>query len=91
MIEWQNSKEDEAVIAQIVARAMKELRDKPSGLELSMDISCCHAIGCPLDLERLLKAERFDFLHDVVGIRGHLDRTTGKLLDCFRPRFARRR
>ena len=30
-----------------------------------------------------------NMLHDVVGIAHHLDRKTGKLKDCFLPRFAR--
>jgi len=52
-----------------------------------MDIEACHA-GCPLKLDALLAADDFNFSHDVMGIRRHLDRETGKLEDHFLPRFA---
>jgi hypothetical protein len=54
--------------------------------DLMMDITACHCNGNPLDLEKLLAADDFNFLHDVGGIRRHLNRTTGKLLECFSPR-----
>lgn len=37
-----------------------------------------------------LDADRFNFAHDVGGIRYHLDRNTGELADCFRPRYSAR-
>jgi hypothetical protein len=43
----------------------------------------------PLDLERMLAAEPFDFGHDFFGIRHHMNRRTGVLEDCFVPRFAK--
>lgn len=55
-----------------------------------MDITATHANGCPLKLAELLAADDFNFSHDVAGIYRHLDRTTGKLLDCFLPRFAQK-
>ena len=56
--------------------------------QIEMDIISCHVNGCPLDLERLLAAEESEFVHDVLGIRRHIDRKTGELGDCFLPRFA---
>ena len=61
--------------------------------EALMDITCVHANGCPLDLDAMLRAigdseQETDLIHDLLGIRRHLDRTTGQLLDCFVPRFA---
>jgi len=56
---------------------------------LSMDLTACHLNGTPLKLEELLEADDFNFIHDVGGIRRHMDRRTGKLTDCFLPRFAR--
>lgn len=53
------------------------------------DIAQVHTRCCPLDLRKLLKAPDFDFLHDVLGIKKHLDRRTGRLRDCFLPRSAR--
>ena len=52
-----------------------------------MDISATHANGNPLRLESLLATDDFNLLHDVVGIHNHLDRSTGKLINHFRPRF----
>lgn len=43
----------------------------------------------PIDLDALAAADYFNFAHDAYGISGHMDRSTGKLTDCFLPRFAR--
>ena len=77
-------------IDQIVVRAAGLLGDDTIGsrLDLSMDLTACHANGCPLDLDALLQAERYDFVHDVAGIARHIDRTTGTLRNCFSPRYA---
>ncbi len=40
----------------------------------------------PLDLQKLLDFNAHDFIHDIAGIRRHLDRRTLKLTDCFSPR-----
>lgn len=56
--------------------------------ELTMDITATHANGCPLKLDELIQARDSDFVHDVFGIRRHIDRRTGQLGDCFLPRFA---
>lgn len=54
---------------------------------LLMDLEAVHhQIG--LRLDELLKASRFDFMHDVFGIRRHMDRATGTLGGCFLPRYA---
>ncbi len=57
-------------------------------LGIAMDLEFCHANGCPLDLAGLATARDADLLHDVCGINKHLDHATGKLTDCFLPRFA---
>lgn len=63
------------------------LDDRLSAL---MDLRACHATDVPLDLERLLNEfDDYNFLHDVVGIKRHMNRETGKLMDCFLPRCAR--
>ena len=61
-----------------------------SRVDREMDLVACHANGNPLDLNRLLQADDFNLLHDVLGIARHLDRETGKLLDFFSPRYSRR-
>ncbi len=53
-----------------------------------MDLMATHANGCPLRLKCLSEADDFNLAHDVGGIARHLDRNTGKLMDCFLPRFA---
>jgi hypothetical protein len=58
-------------------------------MSLHMDLTACHANGTALDLQRLLDAPQFDFVHDVAGIQRHINRDTGKLENCFHPRTAR--
>lgn len=56
-------------------------------LDADMDITATHCNGNPLRLDDLLNADAFQFAHDIGGIRRHLNRETGKLEDCFVPRF----
>ncbi len=91
-IDWgKASIEDYKLAKQIVLRAEKELaeyggiKDKMS---VQMDIVATHISGCKLKMQELLEAKTFDFLHDVCGIMQHIDRTTGKLQNCFLPRYA---
>ena len=55
-------------------------------LHVIMDLRFCHTIH-PLDLERMLHGRDEDLVHDLVGIRAHLDRDKGELTDGFSPRF----
>ncbi len=85
--------EERAVAQQIAERAMGDLRearkhDRFEMLDIWMDIAATHANGCPLRLEELRDADGFNFAHDVLGIRRHLNRDTGKLEGHFLPRFA---
>ena len=59
-------------------------------MEIEMDVTAVHCNGCPLDLEKLLAFDAFNFAHDINGIRRHLNRQTGKLEDFFLPRCAMR-
>lgn len=93
MIEWNATKEECQIISKIVDRA-REI-DNSTGTEtlfdgmlLTMDIEAVHCNGTPIKLQELLSADDSNFAHDVFGIRRHIDRTTGKLLDCFSPRFS---
>lgn len=71
-------------------RAMQQAAGVPKSdkRDLVMDLDATHSNGCPLDLERLAKADDFNLAHDVAGIFRHLNRKTGKLGGCFLPRFA---
>ena len=79
---------DAELIHRIAERAKNELGTP--FLDTSMDITATHLNGCSLRLGELLNAPAFNFAHDVWGIRSHLDRQTGKLMDCFLPRYALR-
>lgn len=83
------SDEDAALISTIVDRteAIVEAQDGVlDRLSTTMDLTACHANGCPLDLAKLAAADNFNLAHDVFGIARHLDRKTGKLRDYFDPR-----
>lgn len=74
----------EAVIIRAIADIVARTRlDEPPG-RTATDLAVCHAHACPLDLKRLLAAgygNPFDpdFVHDIYGIRNHLNRETGKM------------
>ena len=86
-INWDTTKEEMRTIEKIVKRARK-MNKEVQFVDLSMDITACHLNGCDLKLDDLLKANDFNFAHDVFGISQHIDRTKGTLKDCFLPRFA---
>lgn len=88
MINWNKiSRQEYTVITKIVNGA-KKLRPNLDKTDLVMDISAAH-LSCPLKLKEFAKADDFNLMHDVIGIRQHLNRQTGKLEDCFLPRFTR--
>ena len=88
-INWKVAKDDAQAIYAIVKRAEREWEGlSPDRTMLMMDITAAHANGCPLDLAGLLIAEPFDFAHDIAGITAHIDRETGRLMNCFLPRYA---
>lgn len=93
-INWKAStKEEVRTINAIAHRAVKHaaLRGiEYSVMDADMDLTATHLNGCPLRLEELLAADDFNFDHDVFGIRRHMNRETGRLENCFLPRFARR-
>ncbi|WP_321782383.1 hypothetical protein [Burkholderia pyrrocinia] len=86
------AREVSAVIELVAARyrALLKAKGLPSvdSLDLHMDLTACHANGCPIDWERLNAADDFTLAHDVGGIRGHINRRTGRIEDCFLPRCA---
>lgn len=80
MIKWATNKEDMKL-----AEGLGFQYDQMAAI---MDIDACHNNGNPLKLQKLLDADDFNFAHDVFGIRQHIDRHTGQLLDCFVPRYS---
>lgn len=81
---FQTTREEDSTISKIVERA--GVKDR---LSLTMDLSACHSNGCPIDFEKLLAFDDFNFYHDIGGIMNNLNRTTGKLEHCFLPRCAK--
>lgn len=91
MINWRVSREEHKAIQEIAERAHGIAMD--AGLlyplhEIVMDLTAVHANGCKLRLGELAGAEKFDFVHDVFGIRSHINRKNGRLEDCFLPRYS---
>lgn len=87
---WEITAEDADLLSQIVERAKRLFVNYPDDWHtLCMDLNACHSNGCPLDFAGLLKADDYEFGHDILDIRKAIDRRTGKLTeDCFMPRFA---
>lgn len=98
MIKWKAmitmSTGDLHKIHSIVSRWLKfrqEVLEDPSDrsfFDVAMDLTACHLYGCPLDLAGLKEAKEGDFLHDLAGIQANIDKGTGKLLNCFLPRYS---
>jgi hypothetical protein len=91
MINWTDDKatmELETKIAQRAVVMAYSFNIKYKQLDAIMDIDACHSNGNPLKLEELLKADDANFAHDVFGIRTNIDRKTGKLMNCFVPRYS---
>lgn len=85
------SRYDAELIDQIAKRAesmSRKFNPKFNMLTTVLDLRHCHK-SCPLRLADLLHASDYDFAHDVFGITRHIDRNTGKLTNCFLPRYAK--
>lgn len=84
----------ELPVIQDIARRAVSLANKHgvpySMMDANMDIAAAHCNGSPLLLVSLRDADDFNFAHDVFGIRRHINRDTGKLENCFVPRFSAR-
>lgn len=83
---------DRALVEKIVERAKREglIFENYSAETCEMDLIATNANGCGMAFRRLLDADGFTFVHDIAGIARHMDRETGRLTRCFRPRCARR-
>jgi hypothetical protein len=78
--------------SKIADRAPADLVRRAGGrMSFVMDILAADGVNGndPIALDALSRADDFNFIHDVSGIVRHLDRSTGKLMNCFVPRFAR--
>ena len=90
MVSFEVTAGERRLIAQIADRAVPLFKRRIDRLTITMDLTATHANGCPLRLSDMLDADDFNLVHDVAGINRFLDRETGRLTECFRPRFAMR-
>jgi len=88
-VSFQVSAYESDLIIQILNRCPSRLVFEDR-MTLHMDLCATHANGNPMDFQRLLDADDFNFAHDIVGIQNHISRETGKLMNCFSPRFSAR-
>lgn len=79
------SQEDRVLISKIAKRASIEF-GLPA-ISTALDLTIVHANCVPLLLQEMLDDQTDNFAHDIYGIRGHLNRETGKLENFFEPRF----
>ncbi len=71
-------------VLKIATRAEKLL-----GLAAIHFVLDIQAVKADIDWELLLKANDFNFIHDMAGINQHLDHDTGELKNGFLPRFTK--
>jgi hypothetical protein len=92
MVKFNATKKDTKLIMQITKRAVelfKANKRQVDFIDLNMDITACHLNGRPLKLQAMLIADEFNFMHDILGIRNNINRETGKIENCFLPRFSK--
>lgn len=82
------NRDEKMVVVEIAKRADEMNLLMFDRMSLMMDIEAVHAdIG--LRLDDLLKADDFNFGHDIIGIQQNIDRENKKLNNHFLPRFAK--
>ncbi len=88
------SAKDLRLASRCITKVMQLIRSSgckpPSRKELHMSLLACHGYGAAIDFERLLDADGFTLLHDVLGIDDNIEKQpeTGRLLNHFYPRTA---
>lgn len=90
-LNWSATKEEFEIICKIADRMedVAQAHIPINRMDFMMDVEAVHCNGCPLDLKKWLETPKtFNFWHDVAGITRHINRKTGRLKDCFVPRFA---
>lgn len=87
-IRFDISKKDSKILSDILQRVRNTWSDIDT-IDMEMDLTATHANGMPLDFQKLYGADFGNFAHDILGIRRHLNRETGKLMNHFVPRCAK--
>lgn len=91
-VSFDTTKEEAQLIRRIVERARPifERQGVPFNVQdRMMDLAATHANGCPLDFQKFLDFDDFNFSHDFVGIFNCLNRDTGRLERHFLPRCSK--
>lgn len=91
-VNFEVSEADAKLIDRIARRAADMVKQHTSSfnqVHCAMDITAVHVNGNPLDLAQLAESEDMHFVHDVWGIRRHINRSTGQLENDFSPRFSK--
>lgn len=82
------TKQETDKINQLSKRAVSFGLIKPKEIaSLSIDLELAFE-HFNLDLDKFLKFDDFNFCHDIIGIRQHIDRKNKKFRNCFLPRCA---
>lgn len=81
------TRDDYIVIAEIAKRADEKGLMMFDRMSLIMDIQVAHE-QFNLKLDEWLKADDFNFSHDIVGIQQNINRETKTIENCFVPRYA---
>lgn len=95
MLNWLTTRHDYEIALAIAHRAVRLCAQYGVQMDAEfpryvyMDVLAVHLNDRPLRLGDLLNADDNSFSHDVFGIRRSIDRSTGKLMNGFTPRFAR--
>jgi hypothetical protein len=75
------------LITAIAKRAATILNMPQHSITFTMDLELCHSQN-PLRLQEMLFATPSALIHDVCGINKNLNHDTGKLDNCFSPRYS---
>jgi hypothetical protein len=81
-VNFETTPEEDTLIRDIADRFLQLTghHDAPHmRLNIRMDITAVHLNHMALDLDALLNASDFAFVHDIDGIGRHIDRDTGRL------------
>jgi hypothetical protein len=92
-VKWECTREDwfngQRIVDRIMDLAVAHGFKIDKGI-LFMDLMNAHCNATPLDLWQLLASGGDDFTHDVLGIGLHIERATGRMLDGWKPIFAKK-
>ena len=86
-MEMMSNTERYLLINQILNRAEKEKLFQNDRFTLFLDLDCLSTKHL-IDLERLLKFDKQNFVHDLIGIQININRESKMLDNLFLPRCA---